>query len=196
MSPKPFGKPRRRFWDLPPLARGSLIAVAAGPLFWLIFLSPARSYPTLAKAPFWWPAVIGFSLLIAVALTSWLKKRPGPQSPEDSSRAKIVLGRFFLSLFLAVPLGFLTAFFYEPALVTLNGAMSPSNPQTTFAFMERRAGVPALSSPYWGTDFSCAVHRLEHLPKEEAKTTLAKLTIRRGSLGAFWIMKIDYEYLK
>jgi hypothetical protein len=150
----------------------------------------------LADEPLWWPSVVGFTLLIATSGALWLKRSPSPRAPESSSSMKIFLGRFFLCLVLAIPVGLFSALLYQPAFATLNGALSTSSSRTLYAIVQQREGVAYLTSPYWGGSYAAIIRRPEHLPKPGASTTVAKVTLRRGALGALWIQNIDFEYLK
>ncbi len=195
MSPKPFGKAHRSFWNLPILTRGVIITLALGPIAFVAFLSPAKSHPTLSEGPLVIPSLVGFTLLTSVALTLWWRRKPSPRGPGESSRMKITLLRFFLSLFVAVPVGFIASVCYTPAFTALNGWFSGGAERTIHAFVRKQDGMTVLTSPYWGSSFQAKIHRLEDLPKESTGTTVAKLTLRRGVMGALWIEKIEYEYL-
>ena len=96
--PKPFGKAVRRRLGLTKAMRLTVaLWGAAIPAFLFCGLG-SSSYPTLVKRPFFWPSVFGFGLFYAVSLALWLRRRPSPRGPWESSRFKLFLGRFLLAL--------------------------------------------------------------------------------------------------
>ena len=53
-----------------------------------------------------------------------------------------------------------------------------------------------LDSPYWSHDFHWTVKNVPAMPQDVSPGSLARVTIRRGLLGARWIEAIDYVVLR
>jgi len=195
--PKPFGKPVH---DGLGFTRGMRLAlallVAAVPAFFIGLLA-AGSYPTIEERPFFWTSAIVLALFYAAATAGWLRRRPSPRPPGSGGRFKLFLVRFLLTLLLALPAGLLSAFLYGPALKIANGMLSPGGPQVEHAMVVRTPSNDIVLHFLYhesGTTWTIPYTRL--VPKETAPWTFARLTMRRGLLGARWIEKIDYEALK
>lgn len=194
--PKPFGKPVLSDLGFTRSFRLAIaLLVTALPAFFIGQLA-AGSYPTIDGHPFFWASAVVLSLFYAAATARWLVKRPSPRPP-GSSRFKLFLVRFLLTLILAVPAGLLSAWLYGPALKIANGVLSPGGPQTEHAMVVRTSSndiVLHLLFHEAGTTWTIPYTRL--VPKENTPWMLARITMRRGLLGARWIEKIDYEAMK
>jgi len=192
---KPFGKTVHHGRGL---TRGLRLSIALwGAAFpaWLLCRPAAKRVPTLAEDPFFWPAVVGFVLFYAVALALWLRRRPSPRAPGTSSRTGLFLSRFFLSLLLALPLGFVSALLYEPAFELANGLSAFSSPTVEYAMVDKRDGRWVLDNPYWQHDFRWTVPSSAALPSDLTVGSLATLKVRTGLLGARWVESIEYTVL-
>ncbi len=53
-----------------------------------------------------------------------------------------------------------------------------------------------LDSPYWERGFHWKVKDVAALPKDLSTGSLAKMTLRRGLLGARWVESIEYTVLR
>ncbi len=193
---KPFGKPTRKNLGFTRWMRLTVaLWVAAGPAYFLCQLGSA-GYPTLAKRPFFWPSVIGFGLLYAFSIAGWLRRRPSPRGPWESGRTKLLLVRFALALLVAAPVGFLSGYLYDPMLRLANGILSlgPSGSET--ALVDRHGGEFVLDSPYWEPGFRWKIPHARLLRSDLSPGSVARVSFRRGGLGARWVDKIDYTVLK
>jgi hypothetical protein len=194
--PKPFGKIARRGMGLTRAMRLVVaLWVAALPAF-LLCRIPARGRPTLAEDAFFWPSVFGLGLFYAIAIARWLRRRPSPRGPWESSRARLFVSRFLLALLVAAPMGFASAYCYEPAFTLANGLIPVGRGVTEHAMVVRDGNGFALDSPYWEAPFRFRIHPSAAVPRDLAAGSLAKLTLRRGLLGARFVGSIEYEVLR
>lgn len=194
--PKPFGKPLRTRLGLTRGTRLALALLGAALPAYLLCAVPAKKYPTLGESPFFWPATLLFVALYVYVLARWLRRRASPRGPWESSRTRRVLGRLLLALVLAVPLGLLSAILYEPAFILANGLVPGGGTSEEFALVVRDAQSPsqlALDSPYWAPPYQ---FRPSPPPNHLRPGSFARLTLRRGILGARWVAAVDYEALK
>lgn len=195
--PKPFGKPLPGRLALSRAMRLSIALLVAALPAYLIGHFAASAYPTLASRPFFGTAAIAFAVFYASATALWLRRRPSPRPPGASSRLGLFVARFFLTMFLALPAGLLSAFLYGPALTLANGMISPGSPETEPAMaVVRPNGDVELQLLYREPGSTWKVPRPALLPRDSAPWVAARMTLRRGCLGAQWVEKIDYEYLK
>jgi hypothetical protein len=194
--PKPFGKPLRRNLGLTRWMRITVgLWAAALPAFLLCgFLS--AGYPTLAPRPFFWPSVVLFGLFYAFSIASWLRRRPSPRGPWESTRTTLFLSRFALGLLIAAPAGFLSGYLYGPMLQTANGLLSIGSAGTEVAIVEREGGEFVLDSPYWEPGFRWRIPHARLLPPDLAPRSVATVSFKRGLLGARFVDKIDYAVLR
>lgn len=193
---KPFGKPSHHGLGLTKGLRFTIaLWIAAVPAYFLCG-SAESYYPTLSSAPFFWPAAWVFAFFYAAAIALWLKRRPSPRAPGTSSSAGLFIGRFFLALLLAFPAGLASAYLYEPALKTANALGSPAARVVEHALVHRVDGLWVLDSPYWPHDYKWTVKSRIPFPADLTPGSLAKITFRRGLLGARWIESVDYTVLK
>ena len=193
---KPFGKPSHHGRGLTRGLRLTIaLWVAALPAYFLCSYA-SRKYPTLSESPFFWPATWGFVLFYATALAIWFRRRPSPRAPGTSSRTGLFISRFLLSLFIALPAGFVSSLLYEPAFKLANGLLSPGSPVVEHAMVDKVDSKWVLDSPYWETKFTWEVVDTAALPADLTRGSVAKLTLRRGLLGARWIESIEYSVLK
>jgi hypothetical protein len=167
---------------------------AAIPAFILCAAGSDR-YPTLSERPFLWPSAVVFWLLSALAIALWLRRRPSPRGPWESSRTKLFLARLALALLLAAVPALGSAYLYEPAFKLANGLLSPGAPATQHAMLTGKTGDLALHSFYWEPAFRWRIPHLRFLPPASARQALAAVTIRRGLLGARWVEKVDFTVL-
>src|SRR5579864_6631581 len=181
---KPFGKPLHHGRGLTRGLRLTIALWCAAFPAWLVCRPAARRYPTLAADPFFWPAVVAFAAIYAVALTLWLRRRPSPRPPASSSRAGLFLSCFLLSLLLSVPLGFASAYLYEPALEVANGLCSFGPRHVEHALVDRTGERWVLDNPYWEAGFRWSVRDSSNLPSDLTVGSLATITLRTGVLGA------------
>jgi hypothetical protein len=170
------------------------LLLAAVPAF-LIGSLTANSYPTLAVRPFFGASAVIFAVFYAGATALWLLKRPSPRPP-GSGRLRLFMVRFLLMLLLSVPAGLLSALLYGPALTLLNGMVSPGSPEIEPAMAVAQKGECELHLLSRTPGSTWKVPHARLMPAESYPWTFAKLTLRRGCLGAVWVEKIDYEYLK
>lgn len=193
---KPFGKPVHHGRGLTRGLRLTIaLWVAALPAYFLCG-DATRKYATLSDSPFFWPASAGFTLLYAVSLARWFRRRPSPRAPGTSSRTGLFVSRFLLSLLIAFPAGLVSSLLYEPAFKLANGLGSPGSPVVEHAIVDRDGAGWALDSPYWDAKFRWEVKDLKAAPSDLTAGSVAKLTLRRGLLGARWIESIEYTVLK
>lgn len=194
--PKPFGKVARRRMGLTRSMRLAVaLWVAALPAFFLCRV-PARGRPTLSEDAFFWPSALGLGLFYAVAIALWLRRRPSPRGPWESSRFRLFAGRFLLALLVAAPMGFATAYGYQPALALANGLVPLGDRATEHAMVVRDGSGFALDSPYWEAPFRFRIPPSAAVPRDLAAGSLAKLALRRGLLGARFVESIEYEVLR
>lgn len=192
---KPFGKPVRRSFGFTRSFRlTAALWVTALPAF-LICKIPSRGYPTFARSPFFWPSVLASGLFYAFSIAMWLKRRPSPRGPWESGKAKLIAVRFLLALVVAAPAGFASGYLYEPMLTVMNGMISPGGGSAEYATVAKEKGGFVLDSPYWEPDFRLPVPDPKSVPGDLTPGSLARMSLRRGLLGARWIEKIDYEVL-
>lgn len=194
--PKPFGKVGRPGLGLTKGMRLVIAVWAAAIPAWLICRIPARSRPTLADSPFYWTAALLLGLFYAIMIALWLRRRPSPRGPWESSRSKIFAVRFLLALLLAAPAGFATAWFYEPALTVANGMVPVGGRSTEHALVVRDGNGFALDSPYWEPPFRFRIPPTDAVPGDLAPGSLARLTLQRGILLARFVRNIEYEVLR
>lgn len=194
--PKPFGKVARRGMGLTRLMRLTVaLWGAALPAFFLC-RGPARARPTLAEDAFFWPAAAGLGLFYAAAIALWLRRRPSPRGPGESSRVGLLASRFLLGLLVAAPLGFATSYLYQPAFALANGLASMEEGPPEYAMVVRDGAGFALDSPYWRPPFRFRVRAGGDTPGDLVPGSLARLTLGRGILGARFVRKIEYEVLR
>ena len=193
---KPFGKPVHHGRGLTKGLRLTIaLWVAALPAYFLCGYA-SRKYATLSESPFFGPAALGFTLFYAVALARWFRRRPSPRAPGTSSRTGLFISRFLLSLFIALPAGFVSSLLYEPAFKLANGLFSPGSPVIEHAMVDKKDSTWVLDSPYWETKFRWEVADPKAVPPDLTAGSVAKITLRRGLLGARWIESIEYSVLK
>ncbi len=195
--PKPFGKPVLSGLGFTRSMRLAIaLLVTAVPAFFIGHLA-AASYPTIENHPFFWTAAIVLAIFYALATARWLKKRPSPRPPGGGGGFKLFVVRFLLTLVLAVPAGLLSAYLYGPALKLANGMLSPGGPQVERAMAVRNGdGDVEIHLLYHEPGTLWKIPYTRFMPKEKAPWMTATLTLRRGLLGARWIEKIDYEFLR
>lgn len=180
------------------LTRGMRLAVAlasAALPAYLICMKPAESYAPFGDSPFFWPAVVLFALFYAFVLARWLRRRPSPRGPWESSRTKLLLVRAFLALLIATPAAFVSALLYEPALTLANGLVPAGGPSEEYALVVPERGQPArfaLDSPYWQPPYQ---FKLRTRPPGGGVGSLARMKLRRGLLGVRWVEGVEYEAL-
>ena len=193
---KPFGKPVHHGRGLTKGLRLTIALWVAALPSYFICGTATRKYATLSEIALFGPAALGFTLLYAVALARWFRRRPSPRAPGTSSRTGLFISRFLLSLFIALPTGFVSALLYEPALKLANGMFSPGSPVVEYAMVDKDDAKWVLDSPYWDSKFKWEVVDAAALPKDLSTGSVAKVTLRRGLLGARWIESIEYTVLK
>jgi hypothetical protein len=195
--PKPFGKPVLHRLALTPAMRLSLALLGAALPAYLIGHVAASGYPTLAPRPFFWGAALVLAVFYAAATARWLRRHPSPRPPGASSRRGLFVSRFLLTLLLALPAGFLSAFLYGPALTLANGLVSPGSSETELAMaLVRPDGEVELHLLYRAPGSTWTVPTSRLRPREAAPWMSARMTLRRGILGAQWVERIDYESLR
>lgn len=195
--PKPFGKPLPGTRSLSRGMRLSVALLAAAIPAYFIGRFAAAGYPTIAAHPFFGGAALVFAIFYSTATALWLRRRPSPRPPGASSRVGLFVGRFLLTMLLALPAGLLSAFLYGPALTLANGMISPGGPVTEHAMaVVRSDGEVELQLLYREPGATWKVTQSRLLPREKAPWLAARMTVRRGCLGAQWVEKIDYEALK
>ena len=193
---KPFGKPVHHGRGLTKGLRLAIaIWVAAIPAYPLCTYA-AKKYATLSESPFFMPAAFAFAIFYAVTTARWLRRRPSPRPPGASSRRGLFISRFLLSLFIAFPAGFVSSLLYEPAFKLANGLVSPGSPVVEHAMVDKVDSKWVLDSPYWETKFRWEVADPASVPPDMVAGSVAKITLRRGLLGARWIESIEYSVLK
>jgi hypothetical protein len=194
---KPFGKGGGHHGRA--LTKGLRFAIslwiAAIPAYFLC-LSGSDTYPTLSDHPFFGPATLGFTIFYAMAITRWLRRRPSPRAPGTSSSTGLFISRFLLSLVVAFPLGLFSGLLYEPALQYANGMFSPGSRVVEHALVDRNAQGFFLDCPYWEHGFRWKMRGPSPVPKDLTPGSLAKMTLRRGLLGARWIETVEFTVLK
>jgi len=195
--PKPFGKPVMHRLALTRGMRLSIaLLVAALPAYFIGHFA-ASGYPTIASRPFFGTAALVLAVFYASTTALWLRRRPSPRAPGTSSRFGLFVARFFLTMLLALPAGLLSAFFYGPALTLANGMISPGGSETEPAMaLVRPNGDVELRLLYREPAATWTVPTSRLRPRETATWMTARLTLRRGCLGAQWVEKVDYEVLK
>lgn len=193
---KPFGKPVRAGLGLTRGMRFTLALWVAALPAWLLCLWGARRYPTLADRPFFWPSIIGFWALYGVTIALWLRRRPSPRGPWESSRTKLFLVRLALGLLIAAAPAFLSGYLYNPALKMANGILTMGRGEVEIALVDKRQNQYVLDSPYWGPDFQWPITDTSILPKDVTIGSIARVRIRRGLLGARWVDKIEFTVLR
>lgn len=192
---KPFGKPVHHGRGL---TRGLRLTFALwGAAFpaWLLCRPVVRRHPTLAEDPFFWPAVVGFAIIYATAFALWLRRRPSPRAPGTASRTGLFVSGFLLSLLLALPAGFVSAFLYEPALEVANSLTGGARVVEHAMVARSPEGLWVLDSPYWKGGFRWTVRDPGAVPEDLTVGSAATLTLRGGLLGARWIESIEYTVL-
>ncbi len=194
--PKPFGKPVRRGMGFTRLMRLTVALWGAAIPAFLLCRIPARGFRTLVESPFFWPSAIAFGLLYAASIGLWLRRRPSPRGPWEAGRARLLLARLLLALLVAAPAAFASAYLYAPMLALANGMAAPGGPRHEFALVTRGSEGLALTSPYWRPDFRFSLAGMRALPEGLAPAWLARLTVRRGLLGAPWVDRIEFEALQ
>jgi hypothetical protein len=194
--PKPFGKPIRRNLGLTRAMRLTFaLWGAAIPAFFLCRWA-SRGYPTLSESPFFGPSILGFGIFYALAIAFWLRRRPSPRGPWESSRAKLFIVRLLLGLLAAAPAALISAYLYEPAFKLANGLASPGRTSVEYALVDREGPDAVLDFPYYTPGYRWKVQSVFPVPKDLPRGSLARVTIRRGILGARWIDGIEYQVLK
>jgi hypothetical protein len=193
---KPFGKPVHHGRGLTKGLRLTIaLWIAAIPAYFLCHYASSK-YATLSASPFFLPAALGFSLFYAAAIARWLRRRPSPRAPGTSSRTGLFVSRFLLSLLVAFPAGFVSSLLYEPAFKLANGLVSPGSPVVEHAMVDKVDATWFLDSPYWEAKFRWQVADQASVPADLTAGSVAKITLRRGLLGARWIESIEYSVLK
>jgi len=124
------------------------------------------------------------------------RRRPSPRAPGTSSRTGLFVSRFLLSLLVAFPAGFVSSLLYEPAFKLANGLVSPGSPVVEHAMVDKVDATWFLDSPYWEAKFRWQVADQASVPADLTAGSVAKITLRRGLLGARWIESIEYSVLK
>lgn len=193
---KPFGKVIRPGWGLTRAMRLTVALWGAAIPAWLLCGLGRSAYPTLAEHPFVTPLFWGFFAFFTVAFALWRRRRPSPRAPGESSRASLLAWRLVLALFVSLPTAWACAYLYEPAARLANGMFSVGPAREEHAMVDKHAGEFVLDSPYWAPGFRWRVAHAKFVPADLAVGSLATLRVRRGSLGAAWIEKIDYEVFK
>lgn len=193
---KPFGKSVHHGRGLTKGLRLAIaLWIAAIPAYPLCSYA-AKKYATLSESPFFAPAGLAFAIFYAAAMARWLRRRPSPRAPGTSSRTGLFISRFLLSLFIAFPAGFVSSLLYEPAFKLANGLLSPGSPVVEHAMVDKVDSTWVLDSPYWETKFRWEVVNPGSVPPDLTAGSVAKITLRRGLLGARWIESIEYSVLK
>lgn len=193
---KPFGKPVHHGRGLTKGLRLTIaLWIAALPAYFLCSTA-SRKYATLSESPFFGPAALGFTIFYATALARWFRRRPSPRAPGSSSRTGLFISRFLLSLLIAFPAGFVSSLLYEPAFKLANGLFSPGSRVVEHAMVDKQDSKWFLDSPYWETKFRWEVADPAAVPPDLTAGSVARITLRRGLLGARWIESIEYSVLK
>jgi len=192
---KPFGKPVHHGRTLTKGLRLTIaIWVAALPAYFLCAYASTK-YATLSDSPFFWPATWAFTLFYALSVTRWLAMRPTPRPP-GSGRSGRMIGYVLLAFLIAFPTGLVSSLLYEPALKLANGLGSTGSPTVEHALVDKVDAQWVLDSPYWSHDFRWTVKNVTGMPADVTPGSLAKITLRRGLLGAHWVESVDYTVLK
>lgn len=193
---KPFGKPVHHGFGL---TRGLRFTIAlwgaAVPAYFLCSYGTS-AYPTLSESPFFWPAAVGFTILYSVTIALWLRRRPAPRAPGESTTMGLFVARFLLALLVALPAGLISSLLYEPAFKVANALGSPRGSSVEHATLEYTSSGWVLDSPYWEHSFHWKIHDVGSIPKDATRGSLARLTVRHGLLGARWIERIEYTVLR
>jgi hypothetical protein len=193
---KPFGKTVHHGRSLTKGMRLTIaLWVAAIPAYPLCTYA-ARKYATISDSPFFGPAALGFAIFYAVAMARWLRRRPSPRAPGTSSRTGLFISRFLLSLLIAFPAGFVSSLLYEPAFKLANGLGGTGSAVVEHAMVDKVDARWVLDSPYWDTKFRWEVVDTAAVPPDLTVGSVAKITLRRGLLGARRIESIEYTVLK
>lgn len=194
---KPFGKPVHHGRGLTKGLRLTMaLWGAAIPAYFLCRGPATKSYPTLSESPFFWPSAWIFILFYAFALSFWFRRRPTPRAPGSGKPVGRIIGTFLLALLIAFPTGLISAALYEPAFKLANGIGSGSACTVEHALVAKADSGWVLDSPYWRGDFQWKILDADALPKDLTSGSLAKITLRRGLLGAKWIESVEYTVLK
>ena len=192
---KPFGKVVRSGWGFTRAMRLTLALWGAAVPAWLLCGLGRAAYPTLAEHPFVSPLFWIFFVFFTLALARWLRRRPSPRPP-GGSRGWMFFWRVVLASLVALPTAWGCAYLYEPAARLANGMFSFGAPREQVAMVDRHAEEFVLDSPYWAPGFRWRVVHAKFIPADLTVGSFAKITLRRGGLGAAWIEKIEYEVLK
>ena len=124
-----------------------------------------------------------------------LRARPSPRAPGTRSRTGLFVSRFLIALLIAFPSGFVSSILYEPALKLSNGLVGGTR-TVEYAIVGRDGSGWVLDSPYWGHGFRWTVMETAAMPPDLTAGSVAKVTLRRGLLGAQWIESVEYTVLK
>lgn len=195
MGIKPFGKAVRRGRGLTRPMRLTLALWGAALPAWLLCGIGRSAYPTLAEHPFSAPLFWIFAAFFTLSVAFWLRRKPSPRAPGESSRLTLLLGRLGLAALVAVPAAWLCARAYEPAARLANGLFSVGRPVQEHAMVDFHRGEFVLDSPYWEPGFRWKVSHAKFVPTFLKTGLLARITLRRGFLGAAWVEKVEYEVL-
>lgn len=191
---KPFGKVVRRGTRLTrPLRLALLLAGAAIPA-WGICLLPAKSFPTLASAPFRGPTLLILGTFFTWALFRWLKRRPVPRAPGEGRTGRLAL-QLLGSAALSLPVAALCASLYAPALTLANGLVTAGT-SVEHALVARTPKGFTATSPYWADDAAWTLTKPERLPEGLVAGSYARLNVSRGLLGVRWIRSVELTVLK
>ena len=194
--PKPFGKPAPRRFGLTRLMRLTVALWGAAIPAYFLCRWASDGYPTLAERPFFWPSTVAFVLFYAIAIALWLRRRPSPRGPWESTRTTLFIGRLLLGLMVALPVALLSALLYDPAFKLANGLASPGRGVEEIALVERQGSAVYLDSPYWAPGFRWKVPEKTFVPPDLASGSIARFKLRRGLLGALWVDGVEFTVLK
>jgi hypothetical protein len=196
MTLRPFGKVVRTGWGLTRAMRLTLALWGAAIPAWLLCGLGRSAYPTLAEHPFFAPLFWIFSAFFTAAVALWLVRRPSPRPPGRSGRTSMILWRLVAAALIALPTAWACAALYDPAACLANGMLSIGPSREEHAMVDRFGDEFVLDSPYWAPGFRWRVVHAKFVPPDLRVGSLAKITLRRGGLGAAWVEKIEYEVLK
>jgi hypothetical protein len=192
---KPFGKPVHHGRTLTKGLRLTIAFWVAAIPAYFICGHATKAYPTLSPIGVWGPTFLFFTAFYTFALTRWFARRPTPRPP-GSSRTWRIIGYVLLALFIAFPTGLISSLLYEPAFKLANGLGSRSTRSVEYAMVDKVDTKWFLDSPYWAHEFRWEVPDGSKLPQNLTPGSLAKITLRRGLLGARWIESIEYTALQ
>lgn len=186
---KPFGKVIQRGNRLTPSLRLAILLAGAALPAWLIFLVPARGFPTLAPRPFGWPMALLLGAFFTWALARWLKRRPVPRAPGEGRTGRLLL-QTVCSLALSLPVAALCAHLYTPALTLANGLVTAGG-SVEHALVARTPGGFVVTSPYWRNDAAWSLSKPDRLPDKLVPGSYARLNVCRGLFGVRWVRSVE-----